>query len=316
MAQDKSVKTRRLIVFPGALGDLICAAPALARLAQRRAGVWELMARAELARFAVGRIAGVERDHSIDRREVAELFRNVAGAKARAFFSQFEEIVSFFAANDEQFRRGLAAAAPGAALSFHRFRPEGTGHVALGYLREVGADLPLGPALTVLESDLAAARSTLESLGLREGHYVVLFPGSGSAAKNWPAPKFAQLATQVASKFEALVVLGPAEEGLEPQFRGRGIRCIGGLDLGALAGIARLAAGFVGNDSGVSHLAGAAGARGVALFGPTDPARWRPSGEVSVIHKEPMDAIGVDEVVVELDRVVVRRIPSAVCSSD
>jgi ADP-heptose:LPS heptosyltransferase len=37
------------------------------------------------------------------------------------------------------------------------------------------------------------------------------------------------------------------------------------------------AALFVGNDSGVSHLAGAVGAAGVVLFGPSDPRRWRPA---------------------------------------
>ena len=35
---------------------------------------------------------------------------------------------------------------------------------------------------------------------------------------------------------------------------------------------------YVGNDSGVSHLAGAMGARGVVIFGPTCPEQWRPLG--------------------------------------
>jgi ADP-heptose:LPS heptosyltransferase len=43
---------------------------------------------------------------------------------------------------------------------------------------------------------------------------------------------------------------------------------------------ARLAGarGYVGNDSGVSHLAGLCGARSVVLFGPTSPRIWRPLG--------------------------------------
>ena len=44
-----------------------------------------------------------------------------------------------------------------------------------------------------------------------------------------------------------------------------------------------MASAFVGNDSGISHLAAAIGTPGVVLFGPTDPRRWRPLGEVKVL---------------------------------
>jgi ADP-heptose:LPS heptosyltransferase len=45
---------------------------------------------------------------------------------------------------------------------------------------------------------------------------------------------------------------------------------------------------FVGQDSGVTHLAGLMGVRTVALFGPTDPARWAPSGpKVTVLQGAP-----------------------------
>ena len=44
--------------------------------------------------------------------------------------------------------------------------------------------------------------------------------------------------------------------------------------VGAYAGAAR----FIGNDSGPGHLAAITGIPTLALFGPTDPARWRPLG--------------------------------------
>jgi heptosyltransferase-3 len=69
------------------------------------------------------------------------------------------------------------------------------------------------------------------------------------------------------------------------------------LELGEVAAIARMARAFVGNDSGVSHLAAAAGGgRGVVLFGPTDPERWRPLGAVRIIRREPIGSIAVEEV--------------------
>src|ERR1700719_2937157 len=127
------MSARVLIIFPGALGDLICLAPTIAAIARRhRRAEIELMARNELAEFAVSRL-GIVRAHSIDRREVTLLFRESAdddGEQARLFFSPFERIYCFFSADDPGFRRALTnASAPGAA-TFHPFRPQRKGHVA------------------------------------------------------------------------------------------------------------------------------------------------------------------------------------------
>src|ERR1700674_4378751 len=100
---DPADSSRVLVIFPGALGDLICFVPAIRALERRHRGAAiELMARAELGRFAVGRI-GVTRAHSIDRREVALLFAE-SGAEARGFFGAFKSIYSFFAAGNRGFR--------------------------------------------------------------------------------------------------------------------------------------------------------------------------------------------------------------------
>src|SRR5215469_17305179 len=93
---------RLLVIFPGALGDLICLGPAVRAIARRhRDAAIELMARAELARFAVGRMSFAA-GYSIDRREVSSLFRNDTEPEpcARAFFGQFGRIYCFFAAED------------------------------------------------------------------------------------------------------------------------------------------------------------------------------------------------------------------------
>src|ERR1700719_307714 len=127
------MSARVLIIFPGALGDLICLAPTIAAIARRhRRAEVELMARAELAEFAVGRL-GIVRAHSIDRREVSLLFRESAdddGEQARAFFGVFDRIYCFFSADDPAFRRALTAASFPSATTFHPFRPSGEGHVS------------------------------------------------------------------------------------------------------------------------------------------------------------------------------------------
>ena len=294
---------RVLVIFPGALGDLICLGPALCALARRHHdATLELMAREELARFAVDRLGiariGIARGHSralsgahsIDRREVAALFAEEPDlTEAARFFCSFTRIYSFFASDDARFRRALEAAAAPGVVSFHAFRPAAPGHVAADYLDEIGErgeppDVPLDAHVEVHADDIAEATQALARLGLGDTRVVLFFPGSGSPHKNWPAENFAALADALPPPLRALVVLGPAENTLEPLFIARGIARLRDQPLGTIAGLARLAAGFVGNDSGVSHLAAAAGAPGVAIFGPTDPDRWRPLGRVRVVR--------------------------------
>ncbi len=324
-AAENDASRRVLIIFPGALGDLICLLPAMRAIARRhRDSSIDLMARAELARLVVERIdfadAGARhsrapsRAHSIDRREVSDLFRASRefgiendtdidvdiDASTREFFGQFDAIYSFFAADDANFRRRLSQAC-GRRVTFHPFRPSGEGHVATGYLRAILGSSSAGAELVAHDSrlelrreDLESASARLAALGIDPGNFVAIFPGSGSAAKNWPAEKFAALATMLAGR--AVFVHGPAEAALESALAAHRSATLRGLELGAVAGIARLATAFVGNDSGVSHLASAAGACGVVLFGPTDPAQWRPLGKIAVIRREPIASIEPAEV--------------------
>jgi heptosyltransferase III len=294
---------RVLVIFPGALGDLVCLGPALRAIARRHhEATLELMAREELARFAIDRFDGMRigsmgghsrahsRSHSIDRREVAALFAEAPDlTEAARFFRPFARIYSFFASDDACFRRALEAAATPGVISFHAFRPVSAGHVAAGYLEEIGErGSPLDAHIEVMPVDIAEARRALGRLGLGDARVVLLFPGSGGAHKNWPADSFVALANALPPPTRALVVLGPAEGAIEPfltpLLAARGIAWLRDQPLSTVVGLARLAAGFVGNDSGVSHLAAAAGASGVAIFGPTDPDRWRPLGRVRVVR--------------------------------
>lgn len=308
MAGGSSERSRVLVIFPGALGDLICLVPALRALARRHQGAaLELMARGELARFAVGRIA-VARGHSIDRREVAALFAGGDDIRqASGFFGAFARIYSFLASADERFRRSLERAAAPGAVSFHAFRPERPGHVAAGYLDEIGeqaapeAELK---SLTLLDSDREDASQLLAAHGLEPSTLLLFFPGSGGAHKNWPPRNFIALAEAMPARLRPLAVLGPAEAEMERAFSARGIPTLTGQPLETVAGLASLAAGFVGNDSGASHLAAAAGARGVVIFGPTAPERWRPLGRVTVIRTQPLDGLSADTVGAALAKAV------------
>src|SRR5579871_6434165 len=173
---------RVLVIFPGALGDLMCLMPALSAISRRHPGASvELMARFELARLVAGRSV-VARAHSIDAREVGGLFADETplNPNARRFFGEFDRIYSFFASDDARFR-GRLAAATDAEVSFHSFRPEGEGHVSEGYLRDVGGGAPLPDArIEPTADDLAAAARVLLEAKCDDSNLVVIFPGSGS----------------------------------------------------------------------------------------------------------------------------------------
>ena len=291
---------RGLLIFPGALGDLICLVPAIRELASHHPSIrFELMARAELADFAVRRMP-ISTSYSIDGREVALLFTD-EGEKAelaRKFFGQFDRIDCFFAADNRQFCSSLQNAAHGPVF-FYPFRPPGDGHIAECYLRAIGASGSVAPdsSILVLPEDEYRARETLDQFGYQSESFVLMLPGSGSPKKNWPIENFVSLASRVQLTIPVLTVLGPAEIELECFFRkDRSLPIMKDLQLGELAALAGLARGFIGNDSGVSHLAAAAGAPGVVIFGPTEPERWRPLGDVQIIHKNPLKCLTVEEV--------------------
>lgn len=61
--------------------------------------------------------------------------------------------------------------------------------------------------------------------------------------------------------------------------------------LGKLAALMSEVDLYLGNDSGITHLAAACGTPTIALFGPTDPQVWGPQGpQVSIIRWQPEDS--------------------------
>jgi ADP-heptose:LPS heptosyltransferase len=103
---------------------------------------------------------------------------------------------------------------------------------------------------------------------------VLIHPGSGSPAKNWPMARFREVATRLERDgFPVQWILGPNDNLAVPG------PCLTGVDLANLAGALAGSRLYLGNDSGVSHLAAAVGCPAIVIFGPTDPLVWAPAGE-------------------------------------
>jgi ADP-heptose:LPS heptosyltransferase len=157
-----------------------------------------------------------------------------------------------------------------------------------GLAGEAGSEPPETIALLqATAEEQQAARAWRQRLP--EG-FIAVHPGSGSPAKNWPAERFGELLQGWASPF--LLVEGPADAVAAAGLRARpdvvAARDLSARVLGALLAPAAL---FVGNDSGVTHLAAAWGAPTLALFGPTEPALWAPLGPRVAVVRAPGDRL-------------------------
>jgi len=143
-----------------------------------------------------------------------------------------------------------------------------------------------------LEGEAPAPELALTLVGT--GWDVVIHPGSGSLSKNWPMEQFDAVAQVLEARGRSVTWLcGPAEidRGIAP----RGAVAVESLvELGGKLAGARV---YIGNDSGITHLAAAVGCPTVAVFGPTDPAVWGPRGKhVRVVRGQPWPEV---EAVVE-----------------
>jgi len=124
---------------------------------------------------------------------------------------------------------------------------------------------------------------------------IVLLPGAGRPEKLWP--HFRALVARYGDR--AVVVAGPAERRLAESIGGT---IAPDTDLRELAFILQHARVVVGADTGPLHLAAALGTRVVGLYGPTDPGRNGPHGQLQrTIRGANMDAITAEEVMGKID---------------
>lgn len=265
---------RILVIRYGGLGDFILTLPLLAALRHFFPGAHvAFMGNREYAALAEGicidSLEPAER-HGISSFFVrdGELDPDLSG-----FFASFDLILSFrtdhegvFAANLRRASRGLVVASPPAPA-----RP-GV-HVSdflLASLEQAGVDWRSFPAPVPL--------LPLKSGGKNE--IVAIHPGSGSNSKCWPVDRFIELAVRLEKEAEVKPVLlfGPAEEEIRHRV-GWHFSAYDNRDIREVAAFLNGCRAYVGNDSGITHLAAVLGAPTLAIFGPTDPAVWAPRGD-------------------------------------
>ena len=133
-------------------------------------------------------------------------------------------------------------------------------------------------------SDLNRGKELLSRIGIAsDRNTVVIHPGSGGLHKCWNVDNFLAIAAElIANNCEAIFLLGPAElERFDPAKIAKitdTAKCLTDLSLTEVLQLISCAGAFLGNDSGITHLAAALGVRTAAVFGPTDPKLYRPIG--------------------------------------
>jgi ADP-heptose:LPS heptosyltransferase len=184
-------------------------------------------------------------------------------------------------------------------------QPAVTRHEADIYLdvaRALGLDVEGCYAnVPVHDADRAAVRDLLAAQGIDPARFVVLNPAGGHnpgmtlVSKRWPTASFAALADHLAAAHDVAVVLvagpddGPLLDAVAGAMAHPAFKLAGTLSFGQIAALAALARIYIGNDTGLTHLAAAAGGRTAMIFGPSDPARYAPFTPNSIALWQPVD---------------------------
>lgn len=275
---------RVIVIHGGALGDCVLALKALTFLREAypsasitgycRYPVWD---------YANLGIKTISLEHSGIHKLFVEPAPLVTG--------KAELVVTWMGWKDETFLENLRKSAQGKVISAPSTPPENELIHASDYLLKSlleKIESPsfqkrvFNPLLSVKEDEMLIAEKKTTELGITDiKRTLVIHAGSGAKAKCWEAEKFAEIARRWRlTGRQALVIEGYADE--EHTARMLKIVNLPVLKTPPISDLIYLLANceaYLGNDSGISHLAGASGGRAVVLFGPTDPRVWAPMGE-------------------------------------
>ena len=303
---------RGLILQPGALGDCILTLP-LATVMKEALdlGSVDLMGHTEYTGILPGRscIDGVR---SIESVELHRLFKNSRefdvsdGESVVCAFREYSWVVSFMGEPDSDFEQNLLYALncthSGIVITLNFKAPYGySGRLSEYYVNEFLKEVEEPKCISNIDlyhqllkpgrTDFIEGMKVLSDYEI--GSYeklAVIHPGSGALKKCWHIDNFISVAQVLMDKgFTVVFMLGPVEMEKFGSERLKKIekcfKCLIELDLTQVLQVLSCSDVYIGNDSGVSHLAGALGVHSVVIYGVTEPSLYRPIGpKVKVVE--------------------------------
>ena len=280
--------SRILVVRLGAMGDIIHTLPAVASLKQSYPG-------SHLTWVVEPRWAPLlECNPFVDRRLLFD--RGSVGALLRTWNELRLEPFDFAVDFQGLIKSALVARAAGAARIYGHHPSTAREPLASIFYSDKVAARSLHAMGRALELAAGAGASTMvQSFALPQGRpegslppgaFVLASPLSGWGAKQWPLEYYGQLGEHLRREAGvALVLNGPSAE--RERLSGVPHTVTHFSSIEGLIDATRRAVAVVGLDSGPLHLAAALGKPGVALFGPTDPARNGPRGGNVTVLRSP-----------------------------
>jgi heptosyltransferase-2 len=317
-----SFRGKILVIRGGAIGDFILTLPAIAALRRQFPEAYlEILGYPHIIQLAT---AGglVHQARSIEARTLAGFFARGGDLAEEMvdYFSEFDLIISYLYDPDELFMNNVRRCTPAQFIAGpHRPQERAGIHATKVFLQPlerlaifeadpvprltIGAKAPFGSGPEESEPEFTQENET-EKLRFA----LALHPGSGSERKNWPESKWSDLLEHLvhSTHFDLMLVGGEAEgerlQRLAAALPPTRARVAQSLPLAKLAGLLAGCAGFIGHDSGITHLAAALGLPGLILWGDSAEEIWRPpSPRMQVLrHPAGLERVSVNEVIQNL----------------
>ncbi|MGC9328098.1 MAG: glycosyltransferase family 9 protein, partial [Candidatus Hinthialibacter sp.] len=218
--------------------------------------------------------------------------QEILSENLRRFLDSYDVILYFAGSNRENLQKRLQSRPDLTVRVYPALPDECAGmHCTDHYMGVLHGILPVKetptPRLDLRQSEILEAQHYLESLGIdrRNALLMGMHVGAGNKAKRAPLQWFHHLIKSFQSLQSTvyLVPQGPADQEIVSRFvqqsGGESIYVLNELPLRKLAAVLSLVDLFVGNDSGITHMAAAVGRPTLALFSTGNPKIWRPLGK-------------------------------------
>jgi heptosyltransferase-3 len=296
---------RGLILQPGAIGDCILTLPLAAFMKDSLLlGGIDILGHSEYVGIFPGRTC-VDGIRSIDSMDLHQLFVKTHKFELKDrdplinVFADYAWIVTFLGEPNSSFEKNLiytANCSHSAEVITLSTKPskDFSGHISEFYIRQFIDHSSLSVEsfniqknrflVEATKADKRAGKELLRETGIDpDDKLVVIQPGSGGKRKCWHIDNFLAVTEELISKNnEVVFLLGPAERDRYNNTTMKNItslsRCLTDLSLLQVLELLSCADVFIGNDSGIAHLAAGLGVKTFTVFGPTNPDVYKPLG--------------------------------------
>jgi heptosyltransferase-3 len=299
------MKLRKVFVHhDGALGDTLLSLPCISVIREPACHI-HVAGRRDVMQFL--KEAGIADEVSFaDSRRYSSLYTEAIDEEMKSFLSGFDTSFVFTANAESRLVKNIRSVISD-TRAILTIAPEArTEHAAAFRIKQLGCGedaVQRKIAICLSDEERKWATEFLKEQGCAAEHRLItVHPGSGGKKKCWPLASYASVIRILTSNplFFCLVFSGPAEDAetlrvLEQlAWKDKRIVHLHDAPLIRVAALLDMSNFYMGNDSGISHLAGIMKCSGAVLFGPTDPGSWMPIGDtLEVIHFENLSELAL-----------------------